>query len=84
MSKLLFLVVVGVVVYVVLRGMRARERERGGPSAPSAPPATSPAQQMVICAQCGVHLPENDSLISAGQHYCCEQHRELGPLARKS
>ncbi len=72
MSKLLFLGLLGVAVYLFLRGMRRSEK------AVSAPPEPI-AQTMVACAQCAVHLPQNESLTSGNRFYCCEQHRELGP-----
>ena len=73
MSKLLLFGLLAVIAYFVLRGTRKRE----GP-----PPKAPEAQRMVACIRCGVHLPEAESLRSGEHHYCCEQHRELGPLER--
>ena len=75
MSKLLWFGLIAVIVYMVLRASGRRRRR-------SAPPPP-PVQQMVACAQCGVNLPEAESLKSGEQYYCCEQHRGLGPLERK-
>lgn len=76
MSKLLLFGLLGVVVYLILRDKRKQEVRAA---------EARPVQQMVVCAQCGVHLPESDSLQGGAEHYCCEQHRELGPgpLARR-
>ena len=41
----------------------------------SAPPPRAP-ERMVICATCGVHLPESDALTRAGRHYCSPEHRD--------
>ncbi|TRZ69093.1 MAG: hypothetical protein D4S02_02795 [Rhodocyclaceae bacterium] len=71
MSKLLMFGLLAVIVYLILRGAGRRQRK---------PPSAPPAQSMVACAHCGLHLPESESLKSGGQHYCCEQHRGLGPL----
>ena len=30
--------------------------------------------KMVVCAQCGVHLPESEAIQKDGKHYCCEEH----------
>jgi uncharacterized protein len=30
---------------------------------------------MVVCAQCGVHLPQSDSIKANGAYFCCEAHR---------
>lgn len=38
-----------------------------------APPR--PAEQMVACAHCGVHLPLSEALSDGGRHFCCEEHR---------
>jgi len=73
MSKLLLFGLLAVIVYLVLRRAQRRQRK---------PPAAPPAQSMVTCAYCGVHLPASESLRSGDQYYCCEQHRELGPLER--
>ncbi|AXS79110.1 PP0621 family protein [Dechloromonas sp. HYN0024] len=38
----------------------------------------APSEKMVICANCGVHLPESEGLAGGGQLYCCEAHRVAG------
>ena len=73
MSKLLMLGLLAVIVYLILRKVRRRQGK---------PPGAPPAQKMVTCVHCGVHLPESESLKSGELHYCCEQHRRLGPLER--
>jgi uncharacterized protein len=73
MSKLLWIGLLAVIVYLILR---TSGRRRSSSAAP-------PAQQMVACAHCGLNLPETESLRSGEQYYCCEQHRGLGPLERK-
>ena len=32
-------------------------------------------EDMVRCAQCGVHLPRSESLVTQGQYYCSAEHR---------
>lgn len=41
------------------------------------PPQTPerPAEKMVACAHCGVHLPLSESLSDGRRHFCCEDHR---------
>ena len=34
-----------------------------------------PAEKMVTCAHCGVHLPESEGLADGGRYYCSEGHR---------
>ena len=36
-------------------------------------------EKMVSCAQCGVYLPESDSIADGERAYCCEAHRAAGP-----
>ena len=33
------------------------------------------AEDMVRCAECGVHLPRDESLVVRGQSYCCVEHQ---------
>ena len=42
------------------------------------PPRTSGgAEDMVRCAQCGVHMPRSESLMSGQLFYCTPEHRQL-------
>lgn len=66
MKYLLLFGVLGVVWWL----WRKREAELP----PSAPPAR-PAEKMVACAQCGVHLPLSESVSDGQRHFCCEEHR---------
>lgn len=70
MNKFLFLVVVGVLLYLIVT--RAKRGPREKPGAPAAP------ESMIQCAYCGVHLPQSESLPAGGRRYCCEEHRRLG------
>ncbi|MBI3901531.1 MAG: hypothetical protein HY306_01080 [Nitrosomonadales bacterium] len=67
MSRLLFLAVVIFVVYWLLKSYRKQlSREDAAPA---------PAEDMVRCAQCGVHLPKRESLLAGGKYFCGEEHR---------
>lgn len=35
------------------------------------------AEDMVRCAECGVHLPRSESLASGNAFYCSAEHRRL-------
>ncbi len=52
----------------------AQSKRKGGKGA-------AHAQDMVVCAHCGVHLPLADALKDGALHYCGEPHRLLGPRA---
>lgn len=66
MSRLLFLLAVVVVVYLLLRSFRRQAPKQD---------ASAPAEEMVRCAQCGVHLPKSESILSGGNFYCSDAHR---------
>lgn len=68
MSRLLFLLAVIVAVYLLLRSMRAQT-----PRHKHDAPASS--EEMVRCAQCGVHLPKSESILAGGSFYCSDAHR---------
>ncbi|MDO8989986.1 MAG: PP0621 family protein [Sideroxyarcus sp.] len=66
MSRLLFLLAVVVVVYLLLRSFRKQAPKQDSPVA---------AEEMVRCAQCGVHLPKGESIKAGGNFYCSDAHR---------
>jgi uncharacterized protein len=45
---------------------------RSGRPETAAPP---PEEDMVRCAQCGVHLPRSESLLTRGHYYCSAEHQ---------
>ena len=34
------------------------------------------AERMVACAQCGLHIPQSEALVRAGQPYCSPAHAD--------
>ena len=66
MSRLLFLLAAIAVVYWLLKSYRKQSPKQ------DVPPAT---EDMVRCAQCGVHLPKSESILVGGNFYCCDAHR---------
>ena len=40
-----------------------------------APPEKPAVAKMVICAHCGVHVPETEAVRDGDRHYCSEEHR---------
>jgi uncharacterized protein len=67
MSRLIFLVAVVAAVYLLLRSFR-RSMPRKSSSA---------TEDMVRCAQCGLHLPVHESVRSDGRDFCCAEHRDM-------
>jgi len=69
LAKILLVVFGLLLAYWILRSYRRRidrgeERRRAGE-----------AEQMVRCAQCGVHLPRSESIASGGSFFCSAEHR---------
>lgn len=78
MKYLLLIVVVVVVVWLLVP--RRRAMRDGG----AVPPRPKPgAQTMVVCAHCGVHLPEGEALPGAGGVFCSEAHRLAHEASRR-
>ena len=74
MKYLLVLLVVAVAIGI----WRSRHRKAVKESRPSAAQARiAPPQEMVECAQCGLHLPRADAVLDSAQHaFCGAAHRE--------
>lgn len=66
MSRLLLLFAIAGLVYLLLRSYRKNLPERD----------RTVVDDMVQCAQCGVHLPKGDSISAAGQYFCNPAHRD--------
>jgi uncharacterized protein len=66
MSRLLFLLAIVIVVYLLLRSYRKPAPKQD---------AEAPAEEMVRCAHCGVHLPKSESILSGGKFFCSDAHR---------
>jgi uncharacterized protein len=67
--RFLLLAAIVYFVYAWLRGSAARAR---GSAAPR-------QENMVTCANCGVHLPQSDSVAEGARFYCNDEHRLAGP-----
>jgi len=66
---LLLLAIVALVFWLIRRYRRSLD---GAQQAPRAE-----IEDMVRCAQCGMHLPRSESVESAGRFYCSAEHRRL-------
>jgi uncharacterized protein len=68
-SKIITLILVTLLVVYLFRRMAANRVK---------PPSTEKsvtAEDMVRCKTCGVNLPRSEALMSRGQFYCCDEHR---------
>ncbi|ANN70298.1 PP0621 family protein [Bordetella bronchialis] len=87
MGKVLFWIIVVLVALTIARiaarasvarsGAGARpaqaSRRRAGKAAPAVP-----AEHMVRCAHCGIHLPRSEATQIGGRTWCSPQHARLG------
>lgn len=69
MSRLILLLAVIAVVYWILKSYR-RSVDAGQPQSQA-----EKSEEMVRCAQCGVHLPKSESILTGGNYFCSEAHR---------
>lgn len=72
MGKILLLIIVGLVVYAVIR---AYQRSLDKPPAPT---REHSVEDMVKCAHCGVNLPRSEAIYSGGDFFCTPEHQQLG------
>jgi len=61
--------------WVIWRYVRQKINQQPPPSGSDNSP---PGEDMVRCAQCGVHLPKSESIVTQGAFFCSEAHRLLG------
>jgi uncharacterized protein len=79
MGRLLILVVLVAVVAWMVMSRRRPDRKTKPPEAKRQTKTDEPAR-MLVCAHCGVHLPQSETVSDAeGRAYCTEAHRLAGP-----
>jgi len=66
MSRLLLIIAIVAVVYLLIRSYRKK----------ASPQDEKTAEDMVRCAQCGVHLPKGESVEAEGHLFCGAEHRD--------
>ena len=72
MKYFLFLIAVFILLWL-LRGAFDRRGGGAGAARPDAKPKGP--QEMIACAQCGVHLPRDEALPGRGGVFCGDAHR---------
>ncbi|MES2364619.1 MAG: PP0621 family protein [Pseudomonadota bacterium] len=71
LAKVLLLLVIGGVIYWMIKSS-ARSN-----SLKDAPPKNKPPEDMVRCVHCGVNLPRSEAVLSRGEFFCGNEHRQL-------
>lgn len=66
MSRLLMLVAIVALVYLLIKSYRKNIPQQD----------KKLAEDMVCCAQCGMHLPKGESVQSQGKFFCNTTHRD--------
>ena len=77
MAKIILLVLGLLAVYWILKSFRRRV-DRGEPKSPAAG-----GEDMVQCAQCGVHLPRSESITTQGSFFCSAEHQRAHHAERR-
>jgi uncharacterized protein len=71
--KYLIILLVIVLVYWLFKAHKVKLRN----GSDSRPASGGKSEDMVRCAQCGVHLPRSESLLAGRAFYCTPEHRRL-------
>lgn len=76
MRQIFLLILLFIVGQWLVKALRrhdagAARRGAGGARASDAPRLAEP---MIRCAECGVHAPKSDSIVVAGDTFCCAAH----------
>lgn len=66
MSRLLLIIAIVALIYLLVRSYRKQVPQKD----------KAAVEDMVRCAQCGVHLPKGESIQSGGKMFCCIEHRD--------
>ena len=67
---LIRLLALGLVIWMIWRFVRRKSNAIGRSNAQLS------GSQMVACAVCGTHVPEQDAIEQSGKWFCCIEHKE--------
>jgi len=68
MSRLIFIILAIGLVYWLLKKTFRQSNDKVDEAKPS--------EEMVRCAQCGVHIPKSESWSARGNYFCSEAHQQ--------
>ncbi len=66
MARLILLFAIVALVYLLIKSYRRNLPEKEQPV----------VEDMVRCAQCGVHIPVGESIRAGSRSFCCAAHRD--------
>jgi len=67
LSRILLLLLIGFLIYMVVRGYVRLNKEK---KPPPAPPTTISGEDMLACARCGVNVPRSELTEVDGRLVC--------------
>ncbi len=78
--KYLLVLLVAAVVYSLWKNRAGSVRRApppgGGPSV--APSRARPAEVMIACEHCGLHVPAGEAIVQSGHTFCSREHAHSG------
>jgi uncharacterized protein len=74
-ARLLLWLILGFVIWRLLRPRKAAPPAAARASAPTG----ATAEAMVDCAHCGLHFPASEAVRDGARVFCCSAHRDAGP-----
>ena len=75
MGRLIFWLLFAIAAWLLVKKLRQGGAVPGAPRT-GRPADEKPVEDMVVCARCGLLLPESYSIQSGKEHFCCEEHRK--------
>lgn len=76
MNKFVFWAIVFAIGFGLFKFAKVLERKSAARRALQ-PDPDAPRELVLSCSHCGVHVPASEAIMSAGQPYCCIEHRDL-------
>jgi len=76
MGRILFWLLLGAVVWWLVRAWSGGHQRRRGQSGGVQGAPSETAESLVACRQCGVRLPKSSALLAEPGYFCCKQHRD--------
>jgi uncharacterized protein len=73
-GKLILILVLAIVIFAIVKNY-GRRAARGDERVSRPAEQQQSGEDMVRCAQCGVHLPRSESTLSKGKYFCSNEHR---------
>ena len=83
MSRLLFILVLLVVGYLLLKSWQRKLDEAKKSNKKTGLGRLIKKSHIIKCEQCGLHIPEAEAVTHGGKHFCSLEHAQQAQLERK-